>query len=99
MIASPQRCNLHVVRHVASAALEFITPRSHCSPFATSMMLLPHVSSDRQSPEQPSPETVLLSSHTSPTVLSSTPLPHTSRLWQSAEQPSPEMLLPSSQTS
>src|SRR5437899_782290 len=44
MIASPQRCSLHVVRHIASAAFEFITPRSHCSPFAMSMMLLPQVS-------------------------------------------------------
>src|SRR5439155_814540 len=60
---------------------------------------LPQVSCDLQSPEQPSPETVLPSSQTSPRVGSRMPLPHTSSDLQFAEQPSPETLLPSSQTS
>ncbi len=63
------------------------------------MIPLPHVSSDLQSAEQPSPETLLPSSQTSPFDLSTMPLPHASFDLQSAEQPSPSLLLPSSQTS
>src|SRR5439155_1120774 len=44
---------------------EFAPPASHCSPFAVSTMLLPQVSFDLQSAEQPSPEVVLPSSHAS----------------------------------
>src|ERR1044071_1656359 len=56
---------------------------------------LPQVSGDRQSAEQPPPETFLPSSHTSPG--SRRPSPHGGP--QSAGQPSPETLLPSSHTS
>src|SRR5438477_294946 len=61
-----------------------------------SMMLLPHVSSDLQSAEQPSPETVLLSSHASPTVPTTVPLPPGRHAMLSG---SPPTALPSSHCS
>src|SRR3569623_970443 len=73
MIESPHVCSLQFVRHAAFGRFEFTPrPRSHCSPFATSTIELPHVSSDLQSAEQPAPETVLPSAQTSPgsTILS-----------------------------
>jgi hypothetical protein len=51
-----------------------LVPQSHPSPFAESVMPLPHFSSDMQSALQPSPEMRFPSSHTSPG--STTPLPH-----------------------
>src|SRR3569623_1042168 len=67
MIESPHVCSLQFVRHAAFGRFEFTPrPRSPCSPFATSTIELPHVSSDLQSAEQPSPEIVLPSSQTSP---------------------------------
>src|SRR3569623_1179838 len=67
MIESPHVCSLQFVRHAAFGRFEFTPrPRSHCSPIATSTIELPHVSSDLQSAELPSPETVLPSSQSSP---------------------------------
>jgi len=48
---------------------------SHCSPVPGSTMPLPHISSERQSAEQPSPLTLLPSSQTSPFAGWTFPLP------------------------
>src|SRR5262249_43678997 len=57
-------------------------PLSHCSFLMGSMMPLPHVSSERQSPEQPSPDVMLPSSQTSATSLFLSPQRGT---WQSGQ--------------
>src|SRR5439155_5949626 len=61
------------VRHGAFGLFELFTPASHCSPLIVSTMPLPQVSFDLQSPEQPSPDTLLPSSQTSPFVVSTIP--------------------------
>src|SRR5262245_60815409 len=77
---SPQRGSTHVVRHGAFGVFAFAEPASHCSPLTVSTMLLPQTSSERQSFEQPSPDTTLPSSHASPFVLSKMPSPQRCRV-------------------
>src|SRR5437588_921230 len=73
MIVSPHLRVWQFVRHVAFGLLLLLAPASHCSPAAMSRMPLPQVSADLQSPEQPSPETLLPSSQTSPVSLMPSP--------------------------
>src|SRR3569623_366344 len=76
VIASPHTGSLQVGRHAAFGALELPAPASHCSPVLASTILLPQVSIDLQSAEQPSPARLLPSSQTSLCVTSTMRSPH-----------------------
>src|SRR3569623_1966576 len=76
MMPSPQRAGLQFGRHVAFGALELPEPASHCSPVFASTMLLPQVSFDLQSAEQPSPARLLPSSQNSLCEASTMRSPH-----------------------